>query len=170
MNGQYVDPMEFHSNRFNTMVETLQVLIELGADVTALDITHSTPLHLASASRIPRIVQILVENGADVNAKNETHSTPLHRASVMGRAESVQLLIEHGADVTAQDWRHRTPLHLASSNVSAESVSPSFRLRAILKGQDDCYVLVERSSRLELGGYDSVVWHIVLEACASSTL
>ena len=33
-----------------------------------------------------------------------------------------------------------------------------------------CYVLVERSARLELDGYDSVVWHVVLEACASSTL
>ena len=32
-----------------------------------------------------------------------------------------------------------------------------------------CYVLVERSARLELGGYDSVVWHVVLEACASDT-
>ena len=33
-----------------------------------------------------------------------------------------------------------------------------------------CYVLGERSARLELDGYDSVVWHVVLEACASSTL
>ena len=33
----------------------------------------------------------------------------------------------------------------------------------------DCYVLVERSARLELYGYDSVVWHVALEACASST-
>ena len=32
-----------------------------------------------------------------------------------------------------------------------------------------CYVLVERSARLELDGYDSVVWHVALEACASST-
>ena len=33
-----------------------------------------------------------------------------------------------------------------------------------------CYVLGERSARLELDGYDSVVWHVALEACASSTL
>ena len=37
-------------------------------------------------------------------------------------------------------------------------------------GQEVCYVLVERSARLELGGYDSVVWHVALEACASGTL
>ena len=28
---------------------------------------------------------------------------------------------------------------------------------------------MERSARLELGGYDSIVWHVVLEACASDT-
>jgi ankyrin repeat protein len=86
----------------------VRVLIDHGADVTALDMTHSTPLHLASVSGIPEIVQILVENGADVNAQNETHSIPLHRASVLGSAESVQTLIENGADITAQDWNHRT--------------------------------------------------------------
>ena len=32
-----------------------------------------------------------------------------------------------------------------------------------------CYVLVERSARLERDGYDSVVWHVVLEASASDT-
>ena len=32
-----------------------------------------------------------------------------------------------------------------------------------------CYVLVERSARLELGGYGFVVWHVVLEASASDT-
>ena len=34
---------------------------------------------------------------------------------------------------------------------------------------DMCYVLVERSARLELGGYDSIIWHVALEACASGT-
>ena len=33
----------------------------------------------------------------------------------------------------------------------------------------ECYVLVERSARLELDGYDLVVWHVVLEAFASDT-
>ena len=32
-----------------------------------------------------------------------------------------------------------------------------------------CYVLVERSARLELDGYGSVAWHVVLEAYASDT-
>ena len=44
------------------------------------------------------------------------------------------------------------------------------RLISYKVAQLKCYVLVERSARLELGGYDSVVWLVVLEACASDTL
>lgn len=101
----------------------MQLLIDYGADVTALDMTHSTPLHLASFSGISQTVQILIEKGSDVNAQDEIHSTPLHKASHLRRAESVQLLINHGAFVNAQDWHHRTPLHLALSTcwVSAKT-------------------------------------------------
>ena len=35
--------------------------------------------------------------------------------------------------------------------------------------QEECYALGERPARLELDGYDFVVWHVVLEACASDT-
>ena len=35
--------------------------------------------------------------------------------------------------------------------------------------EEKCYALGERPARLELDGYDSVVWHVVLEACASDT-
>lgn len=104
-------------DRSSKVAEIVPLLISYGADVTALDMTLSTPLHLASISVIPDILQILIERGSDVNAQNETHSTPLHRASHLRCAESVQVLINHGADVTAQDWCHRTPLHLALSSI-----------------------------------------------------
>ena len=103
------------------MAEPVRLLVDHGADVTALDMTDSTSLHVASSSGDLEVVRILVESGADVNAQNETHLTPLHMASLEGGAETVQLLIEHGADVTSHDWNHRTPLHFASSLVSAET-------------------------------------------------
>ena len=103
------------------MAKYVKLLVDHGADVTALDITHSTPLHVASSSGDLEMVRILVEGGADVNAQNETHLTPLHIASLDGSAETVLLLIEHGADVTAQDRNHWTPLHFASSLVSAKA-------------------------------------------------
>ena len=42
-------------------------------------------------------------------------------------------------------------------------------INEICQGYISCYVLVERSARLELGGYDSIIWHVVFEACTSNT-
>ena len=61
--------------------EIVRLLINHGADVTAQDKTHSTPLHMASSEVNTKIVQLLIEHGADVTVKNEGHSTPLHLAS-----------------------------------------------------------------------------------------
>ena len=102
------------------MAETVKLLVDHGADVAALDMTNSTPLHVAVSSWNIDVIRILVEGGADVNAQNETDSTPLHIASIGGGAETVQLLLEHGADATIRDWKLSTPLHFASHLVSFE--------------------------------------------------
>ena len=99
-----------HNIRVNT--EIVQVLLEHGADATARDDTHSTPLHLVSSMGSPKIARLLIEHGADVTARNGTQSTPLHLAS-SSSPEIVRLLIEHGADVNALDGNREMPLHLA---------------------------------------------------------
>ena len=109
-----------------TIVENVRLLIDHGADVNALDYSHSTPLHMASSQGVLGAVQLLIRHGADVNAQNETNLTPLHRASLLGDVQIVQLLIDHGADVTAKDWIHKTPLHFASSWVSSDTASVTF--------------------------------------------
>ena len=97
--------------------------------MTALDKTHSTPLHMAASEVNTEIAQLFIEHGADVTVKNETKSTPLHLASQsVERISIARLLVEHGADVTAQDWSHKTPLHLVSSWVSAKPASLLFQL------------------------------------------
>jgi len=68
------------------MAKLVRLLVDHGADVTALDMTHSTPLHVALSSRDLEVVRILIESGADVNAQNETHLTPLHIASLKDSA------------------------------------------------------------------------------------
>ena len=62
-------------------VDCVRLLIDHGADVSAKDETHTTPLHLASSSGIPEIAQLLIERGADVTARDKSAKTPLHLAS-----------------------------------------------------------------------------------------
>ena len=58
---------------------TVQVLIEHGADVTVQDITYSTPLHLASLKECGKTVKLLLTQGADISAQDGRQSTPLHQ-------------------------------------------------------------------------------------------
>ena len=101
--------------------DIVQVLIEHGADVTALDNTRATPLHLASSGGSAETMRVLIKHGADVSARNGSRQTPLHLASSSGSTETAWLLLNHGVDVNAQDASHNTPLHLASTRVSVDT-------------------------------------------------
>ena len=58
----------------------MRLLIEHGADVTTLDKTHSTALHLAAFFGSSEMVRLLLEHGADVSILDENRRTPLHLA------------------------------------------------------------------------------------------
>ena len=99
---------------------TVLFLIRHGADVTARDDTHSTPLHLVSSKgkESAFVMDLLIRHGADVNAPNQDGSTPLHMAALSRLALEgtiVRLLLRHGANTDAMDCEGRTPLDLASS-------------------------------------------------------
>lgn len=149
MNGQCIGYGRWSYK--HQMAKPLRLLVDHGADVTALDMTDSTPLHVASFSGDLGVVRILIEGGADVNAQNETHLTPLHLASLEGSPETMQLLMERGADVTARDWNHSTPLHFASSSVSSYTCHRNVCYSLILMSKDriiatsgDTYCIVQR--------------------------
>jgi ankyrin repeat protein len=77
------DPSVIWPYRLNhhAKADTVRLLIMHGADVTARNKTHSTPLHLASFNGSAETVRLLIKSGADVTAQNENHSTPLHLVS-----------------------------------------------------------------------------------------
>ena len=96
----------------------MQLLIRNGADVTARDDTHSTPLHLASAKGCSETVDLLIKHGANVNAQNVKQATPLHLAASSNMALEgtiVRILLRRGANIDAKDSEGRTPLEIASS-------------------------------------------------------
>ncbi|KAN0135033.1 Ankyrin repeat-containing domain protein [Lactarius tabidus] len=119
-----------YNQEYNPKADTVRHLIKHGADVSAQDKKHSTPLHFAAFYGSFDTVLLLLEHGADITALDGGNKTPLHQALSKdkykeywnlgptiynAKAEIARLLIEHGADVTTQDESHSTPLHLASS-------------------------------------------------------
>ena len=116
--GQDGLTVERHWSASGAKADTVQLLIKHGADVTARNDTHSTPLHLASSKGSAESVDLLIQHGSDVNAKDVNQSTPLHLAAssrLKLEGTIVRLLLKYGAEVDAKDNEGRTPLDIASS-------------------------------------------------------
>ena len=63
--------------------EAVQLLLELGAEVDAIDENGDTPMHGAAYGNFPTVIGLLAKNGADPNVwkeKNERGLTPLYIA------------------------------------------------------------------------------------------
>ncbi|XP_030671443.1 ankyrin repeat domain-containing protein 54 isoform X1 [Nomascus leucogenys] len=123
-------------------VETVQQLLEDGADPCAADDKGRTALHFASCNGNDQIVQLLLDHGADPNQRDGLGNTPLHLAACTNHVpvittllrggmwflplsslspsppECSPQLVPAGARVDALDRAGRTPLHLAKSKLN----------------------------------------------------
>jgi ankyrin repeat protein len=104
----------------------LQLLLDAGADVHAVNDNGRTALHAASDIHYynPRIVAttvvILVKAGAAVNAVDQDGSTALLLAAKKGMIANVRYLVEAGADVKATNNSGATAFELASKTMMHE--------------------------------------------------
>jgi len=132
--------VSLHTAAYIGDLQTVEKLIDAGANLDANDQTGQTALHYAAKAGQIAVAKLLIANGADVNAGEWTplqeaasHSkelvelllakgaeintgkwTPLHIA-VFGHNEIVELLIAKGANVNARDDFGRTPLFYAQN-------------------------------------------------------
>jgi cytohesin len=80
--------------------ETVQRLLEAGANVNHQNKDGVSPLHAASQEGHSDVVDILLEAGADVHqATTESGDVPLGIAAQEGHTETVQRLLAAGATV-----------------------------------------------------------------------
>lgn len=93
----------------------VELLIEVGADINAVDEDGNTTLHRAMCLSNPEIAEILIKKGADLEIKNKLGETPLayfHKQWVAGSnpLPIVKLLVKAGANLEVVDKMKRTLL------------------------------------------------------------
>ena len=97
--------------------ETLQLLLEYSADVSAKTETGETALHLVTETTHKPMAVLLLQNRADVVARNNSGETALHW-TVRGASQvMVAFLIDRaGADIAAKTNSRETALHWAANH------------------------------------------------------
>ncbi len=97
-------------------IPLIQLLLERGADASALDKDGLTPLlHLSKtrskADPIP-VMELLAASGADVDARDENQGTLLLYFARQGKLEPVKWLLAHGADRNVRNKNGQSPAQL----------------------------------------------------------
>ncbi|MCX6343886.1 MAG: phosphodiester glycosidase family protein [Armatimonadetes bacterium] len=97
-------------------------LIELKADVDAIDESKETPLHVAVTLGSLEMVETLISAGARVDLEDDNGSTPLALAKRIGKPEIVDALLGKKQTITIPAPRLETP-QLASSSLEVTKIT-----------------------------------------------
>jgi ankyrin repeat protein len=89
----------------------VDLLIENGADVNAVNWIKQTPLFLCQSQIYSDIIDLLIDNGANVNAIDKAGETPLFHLVLC--LPVIEQLFHRGAHVNVRNWCGQTPLHAA---------------------------------------------------------
>ncbi|KAI1126751.1 acyl transferase/acyl hydrolase/lysophospholipase [Nemania abortiva] len=95
---------------------TLQDLVDQGADVNAKDHEGETALFKAAKGGHEAAVMLLLDAGAIAGSRWDSGRTPLAFAAQNGHEHLVQILLEYGADPGSKSNTGRTPSLLAAQN------------------------------------------------------
>ena len=106
----------------NISADTVQIVIDHGANVNATNKQNETPLVLASHNENVDAVNMLLKVGADTNISfNDTclHHVLRRRCS----KEMLQAIINHGAEINATDTNGRTALMIACAKGNSDAIN-----------------------------------------------
>lgn len=97
------------------LAESVQALLEAGADPNRPGGGGQTPVHAAAFASDPALLRMVLDHGGDPNVRNpDTGNTPLMQAILGQHPGHVAMLLDAGADPGLADYKGDTPLHVAA--------------------------------------------------------
>lgn len=91
--------------------DSLQHLVDVGADVNVKDRTNRTPLALTANRGRVDCMRVLILASCNVNQREHAGGTALHAAARHCHPDAIRLLLSHGARSSIKDVKGMTPLH-----------------------------------------------------------
>ncbi|CAM5103218.1 unnamed protein product [Eretmochelys imbricata] len=112
-----------HLSANHGCLESVNVLLEAGAETNDVTYEETTPLFLAVENGHPEIIKLLLQHGANINGSHSWSGwNSLHQASFQGHTEIIKLLLEKGANKECVDDFGITPLFIAAQYGKLESL------------------------------------------------
>ncbi|KAK7093789.1 E3 ubiquitin-protein ligase MIB2-like [Littorina saxatilis] len=151
VNGKQVPNSQtaLHIAGHGAKIQTVEALLELGADVNACDKDGDTPLHLAIGGKVEgykkteraalvvacriEIGNMLISSGAFVDARNHKGRTPFDYGVGQVR-NGIRTFMSHHKDIIQRKFGSDTENFLESVGVSSSAGSGRGQLREVLKG------------------------------------
>ena len=151
-----------HSACYNKDVDTVNLLLEHGANASSINFCGTTPLHIACSNGSLEVVEALLSKGAKIDAKSDVRTcrrTPLQMATINNHYECVATLLRGvpkmvrgksvyrgGARTEYRDKGGHTALYLSVMNNALES------FKSLLEGGAKCSSLdtVIKFNRVEM--------------------
>ena len=102
-----------HHAAGSASLQIVRILLERGADASAINCMEQTPLHYAAFLQTTRVLELLLRHKANFRIKNIYGQPALHTALLRKNTPAVRLLLDAGADANSQDKQGQTPITLA---------------------------------------------------------
>jgi ankyrin repeat protein len=102
--------------------EIVRLLLEAGADITAVDPgMKATALHAAAYAGRTEAAKVLIEHGIEIDKQGPKNGyTALHDAIWQNNIDTAKVIIDAGADLTLRSHAGETPLDFARSKKRKE--------------------------------------------------
>lgn len=120
-------------------VDIIILLLNNGANMSAVDCHGNSPLIDAVDAGYYNIVKILLDAGSDPNHVNQRHETALHFASRDAELNIIKLLLEYGADATILNDKGKSAEDIALKEGYDEIASYIRNYAEDLKEPEDMY-------------------------------
>lgn len=118
-------------------VETLQLLLDNGANTELRSENGLAFLHEACIMGNKEATLMLLRGGANIHAKDAQGRTALYWATGLDHVSILQVLLEHGAEVDVKTNRGDTPLSFAAQRGYVDSVRKLLNWGADIMAQND---------------------------------
>ncbi len=97
----------------NNNIETVQFLLEQGADTELADLKEKTPIFYAVHNNSVPVLSLLIDRGADINHQDTEGKSSIVYAVEEGASDIISVLIEYGSDVSYLDTEGMDLIELA---------------------------------------------------------